>query len=353
MVQKIYFGTAGVGKSYTVEKEIVCKELGIYQENENGKYNIDTEGELKKVNVDYSNCIKTVFHPEYTYRDFMVKLSPVTTVDGKVRYEHNEGDFLKALAKAYKNILESEVPNNVALVIDEINRGNSAEIFGTVFQLLDREDDGWSSYPINLSNMEFDKLIDLLDVEKIERKENDKIIGIDFRFQTKNIANEQIKNLLTNKQIKLPPNLSIIATMNTSDESIYYMDSAFKRRWDWEYIDISSENNQKMRDLALISANINDWESFIDNLNSFIKSNSKSIRKVEDKLIGYWFIKYKEGMTKKPIQNKLMFFLWDNVFARDKKPLRELLEVEDKELITFGDFVLKVDKFIEQIKAYN
>ena len=359
MVQKIYFGTAGVGKSYTVEKEIVCKELGIYQENENGKYNI--EEEPKKVNVDYSNCIKTVFHPEYTYRDFMVKLSPVTTSDGKVRYEHNEGDFLKALAKAYKNILESEVSNNVALVIDEINRGNSAEIFGTVFQLLDREDDGWSSYPINLSNMEFDKLIELVFGNKIDdtignMKNNETQNLSDIQKREKAIeqlvTNEQIKNLLTNKQIKLPPNLSIIATMNTSDESIYYMDSAFKRRWDWKYIDISSENNQKMRDLASKLADIDDWESFIDNLNSFIKSNSKSIRKVEDKLIGYWFIKYKKGMTNKPIQNKLMFFLWDNVFARDKKPLRELLGVEGTELITFGDFVLKVDKFIEQIKAY-
>jgi 5-methylcytosine-specific restriction endonuclease McrBC GTP-binding regulatory subunit McrB len=366
MHQIIYFGTAGVGKSYKVEQEIICEKLGLYHENGNGKYTIqDNIYENKQVDVDYSNCIKTVFHPEYTYRDFMVKLSPMTTIDGKVRYEHHEGDFLKALAKAYKNILEmqeNKSPDNVALVIDEINRGNSAEIFGTVFQLLDREDDGWSSYPINLSNMEFDKLIELVFGEQINET-----IGNMTNNETQNLSNiqirekaikqlvtdEQIKNLLSNKQIKLPPNLSIIATMNTSDESIYYMDSAFKRRWDWKYIDISSNNNQKIKDLASNSANIDDWRKFIDNLNSFIKSNSKSIRKVEDKLIGYWFIKNHEEMTNRPIQNKLMFFLWDNVFARDKKPLKELLGKKDNELITFGDFTLQVNNFIEKIKAYG
>ncbi len=102
--------------------------------------------------------------------------------------------------------------------------------------------------------------------------------------------------------------------------------------------------------LAINSANLtNNWEIFIDNLNNFIKSHAKSIRRVEDKLIGYWFIKYHEEMTNRPIQNKLMFFLWDNVFARDKKPLRELLEVEEKELITFGDFALRVEDFIAEI----
>jgi len=363
-IQKIYFGSAGVGKSYKVEKEIVCKELEVHIEDENGKYNIGTDEEPKQVNIDHSNCIKTVFHPEYSYRDFMVKLSPITTKENQVRYEHNEGDFLKSLAQAYKNILESKAideAKNVALVIDEINRGNSAEIFGSVFQLLDREDDGWSSYPINISNMEFDKLIELIfNEEKIN-----KTIGNMKNNQTKGlsetqkrdkaivelITNKEIKNLLLNKKIKLPPNLSIIATMNTSDESIYYMDSAFKRRWDWEYIDISEENNKKNQTLSNQTTDIDsfeEWKEFINKLNNFIKSHSKSIRRVEDKLIGYWFVKYSEDMTNEAIQNKLMFFLWDNVFARDKKPLLELLE-EDT-LITFGDFTLKVETFIEKIK---
>jgi len=363
VIQKIYFGSAGVGKSYKVEKEIVCKELGVHIEDENGKYDIGTDEDPKQVNIDPLNCIKTVFHPEYSYRDFMVKLSPITTKENQVRYEHNEGDFLKSLAQAYKNILESETINeakNVALVIDEINRGNSAEIFGSVFQLLDREDDGWSSYPINISNMEFDKLIELtFGEDKIDIIKKMTIDGIDGLTKkeakdtaiSKLVKHEAIKNLLLNKQIKLPSNLSIIATMNTSDESIYYMDSAFKRRWDWEYIDISEENNKKNQTLSNQTTDIDsfeEWKKFINKLNSFIKSHSKSIRRVEDKLIGYWFVKYSEDMTNEAIQNKLMFFLWDNVFARDKKPLLELLE-EDT-LITFGDFTLKVETFIEKIK---
>ena len=339
-IQKIYFGSAGVGKSYKVEKEIVCQELKICDE---------------KGQIDSNNCIKTVFHPEYSYRDFMVKLSPLSTKDNQVRYEHNEGDFLKALAKAYKNILENN-NKNVALVIDEINRGNSAEIFGTVFQLLDREDDGWSSYAVNISNMEFHKLIELLNIEKTEIKENDIVTEIKFKFKSKEITIESIKNLLLNKQIKLPPNLSIIATMNTSDESIYYMDSAFKRRWDWEYIDISDENNKKNETLGKEFPkfeNEEKYKSFIDKLNSFIKSQSKSIRRVEDKLIGYYFIKYQDEMTNEAIQNKLMFFLWDNVFARDKKPLRELLELKEEDLITFGDFTRQVELFKTKIEKYK
>jgi uncharacterized FlaG/YvyC family protein len=129
------------------------------------------------------------------------------------------------------------------------------------------------------------------------------------------------------------------------------MDSAFKRRWDWEYIDISDKNNKKNQELAKKSAGLEDeteYRDFIDKLNKFIKSQSKSIRRVEDKLIGYWFIKYEEDMTNEAIQNKLMFFLWDNVFARDKQPLKILLD--DIELITFGDFTLQVESFISKIK---
>ena len=202
--------------------------------------------------------------------------------------------------------------------------------------------------------MEFDKLIELVGIEKIEVKENDIISKTRFEFQSKDITNEDIKKLLENKQIKLPPNLSIIATMNTSDESIYFMDSAFKRRWDWEYMDISEEIDNTNREIGNEKANITDeadWKNFINKLNNFIKSNAKSIRKVEDKLVGYYFIKYKEDMTNEAIQNKLMFFLWDNVFAKDKKPLKELLG--DNTLITFGDFTSQVKTFIEKIKDYS
>lgn len=148
-IQKILFGSPGTGKSYRINREIIPKDLGITSDK---------------------NIVKTVFHPEYTYGDFMGKLVPITKSGGKPQYNYYEGHFLKALSKAYINILKSHDkegnkisdPENVALVIDEINRGNSSAIFGTVFQLLDRDEDGWSSYEINITEIEFTKLLELI-----------------------------------------------------------------------------------------------------------------------------------------------------------------------------------------------
>ena len=146
-LQKILFGSPGTGKSFKIDNVIVPKLLTIDKEK------------------NPENVIKTVFHPEYTYGDFVGKLMPLTTSDGKVEYKFYEGHFLKALAQAYKNILspkEDEEIKNVALVIDEINRGNSSAIFGTIFQLLDRGKDGWSDYGINFSDLEFQTIISLI-----------------------------------------------------------------------------------------------------------------------------------------------------------------------------------------------
>lgn len=142
-LQKILFGGPCVGKSHKIQK--ILSELDI---------------------KDSSNYVKTVFHPEYTYGDFMGKLLPLT-IEKKVEYKFYAGYFLEVLAKAYKNILINPTsPEPVALVIDEINRGNSSAIFGTIFQLLDREHDGenegWSCYETKLSEMEYFKLLELI-----------------------------------------------------------------------------------------------------------------------------------------------------------------------------------------------
>lgn len=120
-IQKILFGSPGTGKSHRVNYEIIIHDLRIDE------------------SLYPENVIRTVFHPEYTYGDFMGKLMPITK-SSNVEYNFYEGHFLKALAQAYRNILsqkDGEEPKNVALVIDEINRGNSSAIFGTTFQLLD------------------------------------------------------------------------------------------------------------------------------------------------------------------------------------------------------------------------
>jgi len=331
--QKILFGSPGTGKSYKIDQEIIPFDL-----------NIDIEKTPE-------NVIKTVFHPEYSHGDFVGKLMPIT-VGGNVQYKFYEGHFLKALSQAYKNIIAAQDNDsdceNVALVIDEINRGNSAAIFGTIFQLLDREPDGWSSYEVSVNEIIFNRLFELCDL-KGHAKVKDKTVT--YMFGEEEIKIDVLQKKLNchfeNRTIKIPPNLSILASMNTSDSSIYYMDSAFKRRWEWEFIDADS-NTISVDGVAF--ENRKDWEIFVSKLNAFIKSNHKSIRGIEDKQIGHFFIT-DEQILKASIQNKLMFFLWDSVFNRDKKPLVKLLfgENAENELITFGDFAKKVDLFIEKI----
>ena len=344
-IQKIIFGSPGTGKSHKIDHKIIPDELNI---------------DVKKTP---ENVIKAVFHPEYTHGDFMGKLLPMTQ-DGQVEYNFYEGHFLSALSQAYKNILatydrhenkiEGKEIENVVLVIDEINRGNSSAIFGSIFQLLDRDEDGWSSYTTSINGVMFIKLLELLDGDF--SKKNNEITHLSippFNSQSVMSLQQKLKFLnfdLINKTIKIPPNLSIIATMNTSDSSIYYLDSAFKRRWDWEFIDIDS-NLVKSEGTAFSTRA--DWDKFIGKLNYFIKNNHSYIRGIEDKQVGKYFIK-DEVISKSAIQSKLMFFIWDSVFTRDKKPLLELLDIQDKnQLITFGDFATKIDNFIERVESYN
>lgn len=331
--QKILFGSPGTGKSHKIAAEILPNDLNIHRAE---------------------NIIKTVFHPEYTYGDFVGKLVPITR-KGSVEYNFYEGHFLKALSQAYKNIIaaheKTEEIENVALVIDEINRGNSAAIFGTIFQLLDREPNGWSSYEVNVNEITFERLLELCELEPHSKVKN-KIVT--YKFGDEEIQTEKLQAILQcdfkNRTLKIPPNLSILASMNTSDSSIYYMDSAFKRRWEWEFIDIDGKS------ISDSSQNIEfstpeKWIDFVDKLNKFIKSKHQYIRGIEDKQIGHFFIKCtkEEPILTSSIQNKLMFFLWDSVFNRDKKPLIELLGSTPDKLVTFGDFAKQVNLFIKKI----
>lgn len=350
-IQKIIFGSPGTGKSYRIDNKIIPQDLGID----------------KKSHPE--NVIKTVFHPEYTYGDFMGKLVPITRA-GKVEYNYYEGHFLKALSQAYRKILDaydkegnqiSEI-QNIALVIDEINRGNSSAIFGTIFQLLDRDENGWSSYGINITEIEFIKILQLIKT-RFSYDEEGKII----EYKLSPYVSEGVKNLATVQKkieflkfdlveriIRIPPNLSILATMNTSDNSIYFMDSAFKRRWDWEFVnwDDSILPDGEYGKAQNGTLDDKEWLEFINKINIFLKSYHASIRGIEDKQIGKYFIK-KRPITAEQIQNKLMFFLWDSVFTRDKKPLLELLGKQRDELVTFGDFTRLHNTFVEKIMNFN
>jgi 5-methylcytosine-specific restriction endonuclease McrBC GTP-binding regulatory subunit McrB len=312
--QLILFGSPGTGKSHHIESE------------------------LKKKLRD-PVAIKTVFHPEYSHGDFFGKLLPLTNSQGRVEYRYYAGHFLQALAQAlaFSNTQEKR---DVLLVIDEINRGNSAAIFGAGFQLLDRDDDGWSSYHINISDMEKAAMLAAMKAECHTRSHGGKE-QVTWEFDGKTLDSYP-----ANGQIKLPPNLYIVATMNTSDESIYYMDSAFKRRWAWQYVPIDGEHVGYAGTLTEA-----EWKTFIAQLNGFIRAQAAYVRKVEDKQVGYYFIRAKNGLIQKSdIQNKLMFFIWDTVFPRDKTPLDKLL---GKKSITFGEFSNQAGAFFDKIIEFT
>ncbi len=230
-IQKILFGCPGTGKSYKI-REIAEQKLNI---------TFDSDSKILK------NTVKTVFHPEYTYGDFMGKLLPLTQ-GTNVIYKFYPGHFLKVLGMAYRGLIEGN-NEHYLLVIDELNRGNAAAIFGTVFQLLDRESDHWSSYEVDVSEMELIGLLNSMEYKPdVQTNGLIQVDGNRFDNFCKNLENDlkaqsnqnglRALGLLKQNKISIPNNLSILATINTSDESIYYLDSAFKRRWDWEYIPI-------------------------------------------------------------------------------------------------------------------
>ncbi|MBE9234396.1 AAA family ATPase [Cuspidothrix issatschenkoi LEGE 03284] len=344
-IQKILFGSPGTGKSYQI-REIAQQELGI-------EWNEQTQLE---------NIIQTVFHPEYTYADFVGKLLPQTDGKGSVTYKFYEGHFLRALGLAYKKIIEGS-KENVLLVIDELNRGNAAAIFGSIFQLLDREDDYWSSYRVNLSELEIVSILRIMGYEVKIYDDNIQVNKCEFhtflndletKLNTDNPNGSRIIANLKAAKITIPYNLSIIATINTSDESIYYLDSAFKRRWDWEYVDVPNSKSsedipEKVKEILVFTGEtVYYWYDLVIKLNEFIKSKSDYIRKIEDKQIGWWFLKAKNNIIEESaIKNKLMFYLWDSVFAKDKRPLAELLG-RDK-LVTYADFANLSTDFINKL----
>ena len=218
---------------------------------------------------------------------------------GTITYGFTPQTFTNAYVKAWQNPTE-----NTYLVIEEINRGNCAQIFGDLFQLLDRNDDGVSEYPIKA------------DADLTE-----------YLQETLEKDHEGI----TDGKIKLPANLYILATMNTSDQSLFPMDSAFKRRWEWQYVPTSVIGDQKKvlkveskKETVLINKDQEkkvlrlgmyhyDWSLFLEKINKCITDATHS----DDKQLGFWFVKTPKGSNEIKIEtfvSKVIFYLWTDVF---------------------------------------
>ena len=252
-LQKTYFGNPGSGKSYKVETE--------------------TKG--KKV-------FRTTFHPDSDYSTFVGTYKPESDGD-TIRYAFVPQTFTNAYIEAYKDI---DTP--VYLIIEEINRGNCAQIFGDLFQLLDRGSDGYSEYSINADK----------DLRDYIRRELTKHKGIDQNTDPEGIEDGKLR---------LPPNLHILATMNTSDQSLFPMDSAFKRRWDWEYVPIQYEGATSDSFTITLSGKQFRWIDFLKAVNDRIRRTTES----EDKQLGNYFIK--SDIDEKEFKSKVMFYLWSEV----------------------------------------
>lgn len=317
-LQQIYYGAPGTGKSKTI------KDL--------------TFGE---------SVIRTTFHPDSDYASFVGTYKPITeevdlrdcngkkvidddtkevVKEERIAYKFIPQAFLEAYVKAWKKLGSSK---KQYLIIEEINRGNCAQIFGDLFQLLDRNEYGFSDYPIVADK----------DMQKYLEKEFEgwEITNKDEINQLYGEAN-MVSLIMKGERLVLPSNLYIWATMNTSDQNLFPIDSAFKRRWDWKYVPIREGRDKETN--APLNWYINtgdkqyDWWSFISKVNELIGSLTNS----EDKKLGYFFCKAKDGEIDADLfVSKVIFYLWNDVFKDygfDDKDFQD----EEGKILSFDRF---------------
>ena len=288
----LLYGVPGSGKSWTIEHEY-CK---------------------KETNVE-----RLVFHPDYTYSDFIGQILPNVDDDGQVSYKFTSGPFTNILADAYRNPEKEYI-----LIIEEINRGNAPAIFGEVFQLLDRkteirdfDDDG---YPVGTS---------------------------EYGITNANIA--KIVYGDPKHKVRIPSNLSILGTMNTSDQNVFTLDTAFQRRWEMRLI----ENNfvhvdRNLADAVILDTGIT-WEVFCTQINNIIVGNNARMTSAEDKRLGAYFVHLRDLRYDQEMGN-LSDGDYDNL--RRKEEDKSITEAEKERLDTIRNAMKQNRKFPEKVIKY-
>ena len=288
----LLYGVPGSGKSWIIEHEY-CK---------------------KGTNVE-----RLVFYPDYTYSDFIGQILPNVDDEGQVSYKFTPGPFTNILHDAYNNPEKEYI-----LIIEEINRGNAPAIFGEVFQLLDRKTEhrevGDDGYPIGTSEY-----------------------GITNANIAKIVYGEE------RRKVRIPSNLSIIGTMNTSDQNVFTLDTAFQRRWEMRLI----ENNFDYVDRNLANAEILDtgvtWQTFCTEINSIIIGNTARMTSAEDKRLGAYFVHLKDL-----IYNDEMGNLSDGKYdvLCKKEQSGTITEMEKDRLYTIRNAMRQNRKFPEKVIKY-
>jgi len=291
----IFYGAPGTGKSNKVER---------------------------KIRAEGKRPFRTVFHPDLQNSDFFGCLKP--QMDGEnVRYGFSPGPFMKAIAEAYISPAEP-----VFLVIEELNRAAAAAVFGDLFLLLDRDDDGRGEYDVSFPSPE---------------------------------SEEWFGNVtgMAHPALRLPSNLFIYATMNSADQGVYPIDTAFRRRWRQEYLPLDYDDGPT-GNVSYVDAMGNrhtlKWRAFIKILNTHLTGNN-ALGIAEDRLLGQWFVKPKE-LDGKGIPEKVLLYLWDDLLRHEGRE-HVFNSGATSEMQTYGDLVLEAgagqrflsDSILEKLNA--
>lgn len=281
----ILYGVPGAGKSHTIKTEYLDKKT-------------KTE--------------RVVFHPDYTYSDFVGQILP-KSINGNVTYDFIPGPFTKIVRDAYRNPSEKFI-----LIIEEINRGNAPAIFGDIFQLLDR-----------------DEMAKIYDETSKTYVENPNYKASEYGISNADVAKIVYEN--ESHEVKLPSNLSIICTMNTSDQNVFTLDTAFQRRWNMRLIDNSfkkdTEEEKMFAETHILDTDVS-WENFCETINAQILEKNQNMTSSEDKRLGTHFVNQddlyfdddaldltKDGSIRKQAElrnrrfpEKIIKYLWDDAF---------------------------------------
>lgn len=313
-LQQIFYGAPGTGKSHTIEQ--MCSKHENY---------------------------RTTFHPDTDYASFVGSYKPITIktdvrdMAGHIVYEKGEAvkesrivyryvmqAFLKAYVAAWRE-QQNDEPKPVFLIVEEINRGNCAQIFGDIFQLLDRNAAGFSDYPIVADDDLAQELKEILGKFSIAKHD-----AINALYHGGKDVVGMVKN---GECLLLPNNMYIWATMNTSDQSLFPIDSAFKRRWDWNYIKIKDAGENFK--IVFSNGNTYDWWKFVSAINERIEGGEIQ---QEDKKLGYFFAKAKDKVvTPKVLLSKVLFYLYNDVF-KDFGLDEDFFKDENGETMSFASY---------------
>lgn len=289
----LLYGVPGSGKSWTIEHEYCHSD---------------------------SRVERLVFHPDYTYSDFIGQILPSVADDGQVSYEFTPGPFTQILKEAYWN-----PGTEYILVIEEINRGNAPAIFGEVFQLLDRK------------------------TEKSEENDDGYPIGTsEYGITNANIAKIVYDD--PTKKVRIPSNLSIIGTMNTSDQNVFTLDTAFQRRWDMRLI----ENNFETVDQTFANTEILDtgitWEVFCKKINEVIVGNNVRMSSSEDKRLGAYFVRVRDLQMDDRMGDALSTGKYDDL--RKEESSGEISDDHKNQLAVIREALKQNRRFPEKVIKY-